>query len=94
MSSTQLELPFSEWQREPWGGKAPRSLTRGSKALFLRREPQKDDRFFVDPNQVDMWLPAKKAPWRYRGAPLLKEVPDVHSETQRCGADRSREKEY
>ncbi len=71
MNSTQLELPFSEWRREPWAGKSPRTLTKGFIPLFLRREPQKDGRFFVDPNQVDMWLAARKAPWKYQGAPLL-----------------------
>ena len=72
MNSTQLELPFSEWLREPWSGVSPRTLTKGYIPLFLRREPQKDDRFFVDPNQVDMWLPAKKAPRApARGAPSI-----------------------
>ncbi len=71
MNSTQLELPFSEWQREPWGGRSPRGLTKVRKWLFLRREPQKDDRYVVDPNQYDLWVPVKKAPWVYQGAPLL-----------------------
>ena len=72
--ATQLELPFEEWRREPWAGKSPRALTRGSLALFLRREPQKDERFFVDPDQLELWPVADKAPWKYQGAPLLKEV--------------------
>ncbi len=75
MISTQLELAFDDVRRRiPWGGTYSRVLTRGSRLVFLRREPQKDDRYFVDPNQVDMWLPAEKAPWVYQGAPLLKEV--------------------
>jgi len=71
--SLQLELPFSEWQVEPWAGKSPRTLTRGSRALFLRRKPQKADRFFVDPDQIDMFRRRqKKAPREVpRGAPLL-----------------------
>jgi len=75
MNSTQLELPFSEWLLEPWAGKSPRVLTRGYLALFSRREPQKRERFFVDPRQLEMFPVArKKAPWKYQGAPLLKEV--------------------
>jgi len=69
----QLDLWESEVSRMPWRGHSPRemTLTRSPEVLFLRQEPQKDDRFFVDPNQVDMWLPAEKAPWVYQGAPLL-----------------------
>ena len=71
MNSEQLDL----WEREvavlPWRGQSPRSLTRVQMSLFLRREPQKDDRFFIDPNQVDMWPPAENAPGIYSGAPLL-----------------------
>jgi len=56
----------------PWHGRSPRSLTRAAIALFLRREPQKDERFFVDPDQIDMFRRRqKKAPRKYRGAPLL-----------------------
>ena len=72
MNSTQLELPFGEWLREPWDGRSPRVLTRGYKALFLRRKPQKDERFFVDPRQLELFdEPVEKAPWKYQGAPLL-----------------------
>lgn len=71
MRWTQLDLPFDEWQREPWGGKEPRVLTRGHSLLFLRREPGEDDRFVSDQSQIDMWKPAVKAPWSYQGAPLL-----------------------
>jgi len=56
----------------PWGGASPRSLTRGRKALFLRRKPQKDERFFVDPEQYDLFRRRqRKAPWKYQGAPSL-----------------------
>jgi len=75
MAIVQLDL-FEDVVTLPWYGKSPRSLTRVAEALFLRREPQKDDRFVVDPNQYDLWLPAKKAPRKYRGAPSLKEVKD------------------
>jgi len=69
----QLDLWQVDLDGLPWQGQSPRGLTKAQKALFLRREPQKDERFFVDPDQVDMWLPAKKAPRKYRGAPLLVE---------------------
>ncbi len=81
MNSDQLDLWEAERAALPWGGQSPRrltavrqGLTKVSISLFLSREAQKDDRFFVDPRQVDMWLPAKKAPWEYQGAPLLVEV--------------------
>ncbi len=77
-SPAQLDLWQEELDALPWGGRSPRAvawsgegLTRVRIALFLRREPQKDDCGFLDPDQVDMWLPAKKAPWVYQGAPLL-----------------------
>ncbi len=72
IASVQLELPFSEWQGEPWAGRSPRTLTRGYLGLFLRREPEQHASFFVDPNQIDMWPAAENVPWVYQGAPLLK----------------------
>jgi len=75
MISGQLSLRlFSE---EPWDGQAPRSLTRGRKALFLRREPQKDDSFFVDPNQYDLFLAAIPGRRQYGGAPSLLPLPEI-----------------
>ena len=74
MNSDQLELvipgvlPLSSI---PWGGQSPRALTQAAKALFLRREPQKDDRFFVDPDQFDLFHAAMKGPLQYGGAPSL-----------------------
>jgi len=70
----QYDLFPEEVSRLPWGGQSPRALTRGAKALYLRREPQKDGRFLVDINQVDMWPITEKAPWQYHGAPLLLEI--------------------
>jgi len=74
MTAVQLDL-FEDVVRLPWYGRSPRSLTRRANALFLGQPRQKHERFFVDPNQVDMFKRAKKAPREYRGAPLLKEVP-------------------
>jgi len=70
MIASQLSLQLG-LSRLPWEGKSPRSLTRGAIALFLRREPQKDDRFFVDPNQYDLFRAAITGRRQYGGAPLL-----------------------
>ncbi len=74
MNSSQLDLWQVELDALPWQGQSPRVLTKGFVPLFLRREPQKDERFFVDPDQLDLWPTAKRAPWKYQGAPLLQEV--------------------
>jgi len=43
-------------------------------ALFLRREPQKRESFFADPDQLELFPEAKKRPRRVSaGAPLLVE---------------------
>jgi len=70
MIGDQLNLRL-DWSGIPWDGRSPRGLTRGSKALFLRREPQEDDCFFVDPNQCDLFLEAKTGSQDSPGAPLL-----------------------
>ena len=72
-NSGQLELPLVWARNMPWQGASPRLLTRGAKGLFLRRKPQKDDRFFVDPDQFDLFRAAIKGRRRYGGAPLLQE---------------------
>ena len=75
MISSQLDLWQAALDALPWQGHSPRDLTRGRQLLFLRREPQKDDRDEVDPFQIDLFRAAiQKAPRGYRGAPLLKEV--------------------
>ena len=72
MNSSQLDLFEAELSRLPWRGQSPRALTRVQKGLFSRREPQKNERFFVDQNQIDMFPAAITGPpWKYRGAPLL-----------------------
>ena len=71
MNSRQLDLWEDEVARLPWRGKSPRRLTRPNKLVFLRREPQKDDSFFVDPNQLEMFPEAIKELPQYGGAPSL-----------------------
>jgi len=67
-----LELELGDVRvRIPWGGQRPRDLTRVGLSLFLERERQKDERFFVDPDQAEFWPAGQKAPRIYRGAPLL-----------------------
>jgi len=39
----------------PWGGKAPRVLTKGFRAVFSGQRGQEHERFFKDPNQIDMF---------------------------------------
>ncbi len=71
MEDLQLDL-FIDVAALPWEGRLPRGLTRGAIALFSRREPQKDERFVLDPDQVDMFRRRlKKAPGKSPGAPLL-----------------------
>ena len=72
----QYDLFPEEVGRLPWGGRSPRGLTRGANLLYLRREPQKDERFFVDPEQTDLFPAAITGPLQYEGAPLLLEVLD------------------
>ena len=75
MNSTQLNLRL-DWGCEPWEGRSPRSLTQAPKALFLSQEAQKDDCFFVDPCQVDMFTGGGKGPRRESvGAPSLLPLP-------------------
>jgi len=68
----QLVLDLED-ARKPvaWEGRSPRALTRGHKLLFLSQEAQKNGRFSVDPEQIDMFLEAKAGPQKYSGAPLL-----------------------
>ena len=77
MNSQQLDLweaEAEEVRRMPWGGQSPRALTVARIALFLKRERQENDCFFVDPAQIDFW-PAKGGPPRYGGAPSLLPLP-------------------
>ena len=71
-----LDLWPAEVSRIPWWPEGPRVLTRSSKALFFRREPQKDDRFFVDPDQYDLFLAAIPGRPQYGGAPSLLPLPE------------------
>jgi len=74
----QLELALGEKflvgaASLPWEGRSPRALTRGYKRFTLKAQAEKSVSDFVgDPGQFDLWLPEKKAPWIYQGAPLLK----------------------
>ena len=71
----QLDLWQAELDGLPWGGQSPRVLTRSYKSLFLRREPQKDDCFFVDPEQLELFPAAITGPPQYEGAPSLYLLP-------------------
>ena len=69
--SDQLDLFELEVAALPWRGVSPRALTKGARSLFFSQEAQKADRFFVDADQVDLFLEAKRGPPRYEGAPSL-----------------------
>jgi len=78
----QLLLGLSDLEeaRQPWGGRSPRGLTKAFRRFTLKAQAEKSVSDFVsDENQYDLWLPIKKAPWIYQGAPLLKDL-DPHKE--------------
>ena len=69
-----MQLQLDLFPGVPWSGRSPRFLTRCSEALFLRREPQKDDRNRIDPDQMDLFHAAITPPRKpSEGAPLLLE---------------------
>ncbi len=75
----QLELQLEgdvlvDPRRLPWGGRSPRALTRVALRGILKAQADKSVSNFVDPEQYDLWLPIKKAPWQYEGAPLLRSL--------------------
>ena len=74
--SSQLDLWESALEALPWRGKSPRELTRVGLGLILKPGGVKSVSDFVDPEQLELGLPTPRAPWRYQGAPLLKEVDD------------------
>ena len=73
----QLAFAFPGEVEPPWEGASPRSLTKGAQLLFLRREPQKDDCDFLDPDQMDLVREAERGPPRYGGAPSLLPLPKM-----------------
>ncbi len=75
MNSSQYDLWESEMSSIPWRGQSPRALTRVQMTLFFERERQKHERFFVDPNQFDLFRAAIPGRPQYGGAPLLIPLP-------------------
>ncbi len=76
----QLELELLDAghaRSAPWGGVSPRVLTRAHKRFTLKAQAAKSTSDFVDPEQYDLWLPAKKGPFVYEGAPLLVALEEV-----------------
>ena len=75
--SDQLSFEGEEWlalgvgHSLPWEGRSPRALTKGYERFTLKAQAAKSVSDFVDPEQYDLWLTMKKAPWKYQGAPLL-----------------------
>ncbi len=70
--SIQEELELHDVRlRIPWGGTSPRALTACYQRHILKAQAEKSVSDFVNADQYDLWLPTKKAPWKYQGAPLL-----------------------
>ena len=72
MNSSQLELDLFPGQ--PWRGCSPRALTRGRLGVIFKAQDVKSVSDFVDPAQLSFAFIETGAPWKYQGAPLLKEV--------------------
>ncbi len=75
----QLELALADSHvRVPWEGTSPRALTACYERFILKpragksvSDPGRDE------NQYDLWLPMKRVPWKYQGAPLLVDLRGV-----------------
>ena len=71
----QLELGLPglvDLARQPWGGRSPRGLTRVALSTIFKAQAAKERSVsWRDVNQFDLWLPMKRAPAKYAGAPLL-----------------------
>ena len=68
----QLELELGDRRvRIPWEGTLPRALTRCAQSFIFKAQAAKGRPQINSGDQFDMWLPTKKAPQLYRGAPLL-----------------------
>jgi len=61
--------------RIPWDGCSPRELTRAYNTFILKARAAKSTSAIIDPGQLELWPINEKAPWKYRGAPLLKGSP-------------------
>ena len=59
------------YREVPWRGLSPRALTRVALSGIFKAQAVKSMSDFVNPEQCDLWLPRKKAPWKYQGASLL-----------------------
>jgi len=54
----QLRLPL--FPGEPWDGQVPRALTRVHLGLILQPGGVKDERFFLDPDQLSLFTSRKR----------------------------------
>ncbi len=74
MNSGQLQLDLweAEISRLPWRGQRPRGLTTAAKLVIFKAQAVKSERELELAGQLVLGLTAKRAPWVYRGAPLLK----------------------
>ena len=77
MKGSQLDFWQEELDALPWSGRSPRALTRGHLSFIFKARAAKDERFFVDPGQGDLFAVAyKKSRRRFSpAAPLLVDPP-------------------
>ena len=54
-----------------WEGVNVRDLTRARNNVIFKAQAIKGRPAFIDPDQLDLWMPRQKTPWVYQGAPLL-----------------------
>ena len=72
----QLDLWQTELDAQPWGGRSPRALTSVAKSFIFQARAPKDERFFVDPEQlvlIDEPQPMASPIWG--GSPSLLPLP-------------------
>ena len=66
----QLDLWELELAVMPWRGVSPRGLTRARLGVIFKPRGEEHERFFADPDQLDLFPEDKPRPL-YKGAPLL-----------------------
>ncbi len=75
ISREQLTLAL-DYGGVPWYGASPRVLTRAHLGVILKAGAgEKDDRFFFDPDQFELFPVVKRKPPPSEGAPTLIPLP-------------------
>jgi len=70
--TAQLDLWQGELDAQPWGGQSLRALTRVANSFIFKAKPPKDERFFIDPEQLELFvIDTKVSPRIWGGTPSL-----------------------